>query len=159
MKILENELLLLGIIGSTKGIKGFLQLYTKDDINILKGNQVILNTGYNSVYTIEDIDINKIKFKEISNINEAKKLVNAKLYILKRDLKLFNYILKSELLNMNLFYKNKLIGNIKHIISTPLYDILTVIGNREYNIPIIKKFIYYNRKKRNIKLKVSEEQF
>lgn len=160
MIILEDELIKVGTLGTTKGLKGKMRLNTNDDLMPLVGNKIIVNYRSYTLFEVEDIVNNEIKLKGIDSIEDAKNLINSSIYIAKKDLDNFDYVLFSELFGSKVIFKDRVIGTIDNVIDTKVYNILVVNGDREYNIPMVSEFVEdYDREKRIIELKVLEDQF
>ena len=82
------------------------------------------------------------------------------MFVLKKDLDMFDYALTSELIDTAVYFKDKKIGTIESVSDFKSYLLLNVKGDREYNIPMIDKFVEsYDRGRKSISLKVSEDQF
>ena len=160
MIILEDELIYVATLGATKGIKGKLKFTSSDDLSPIEGNKVVIDIDSYTLFTVESIKNRKIEFTEVKSIGEAKRLTNHKMFVLKKDLDMFDYALTSELIDTAVYFKDKKIGTIESVSDFKSYLLLNVKGDREYNIPMIDKFVEsYDRGRKSISLKVAEDQF
>ena len=143
-----------------EGIKGKLKFTSSDDLSPIEGNKVVIDIDSYTLFTVESIKNRKIEFTEVKSIGEAKRLTNHKMFVLKKDLDMFDYALTSELIDTAVYFKDKKIGTIESVSDFKSYLLLNVKGDREYNIPMIDKFVEsYDRGRKSISLKVSEDQF
>ncbi len=149
-----KELINIGKISGTHNLKGNVKVLSVfENMEILEGKKIILKykNGDKKLFTIEEaLRLNDkrivLKFEEISNINEAKALLDGEVYI-KRDIVMEGqdedeYFL-SDILDMEVIDINKgKIGIVKDVFSTAAHDIYVVNeGKEEIMIPAVDEFI------------------
>jgi ribosomal 30S subunit maturation factor RimM len=142
MIILKDQLMCLAKISGTKGIKGHLKIKSLDNLEALKGKEVIIENNFRlSNILVESIDSNTIKFKNYDNINDSKNLVNSSIYIFKRDIEIFPNILRAELIGKDIYFNNNIIGVIKNFLDLKSYILLNIkLENRVIDVPFISEF-------------------
>ena len=147
---IPNNLIPLGKILKPKGLKGEIKvfLYNKDSNSLEKNKNIWIkdNNEFKS-FKIEYLKIfNRykiIKLKDVDSIENAKILVDKKLFVSRIDfpdsdafylVDLIGFLAKDE--------SNNIIGKVKDIINLPTNDSLLIEYNdKEVMIPIIDDFI------------------
>ncbi|WDI78647.1 ribosome maturation factor RimM [Candidatus Purcelliella pentastirinorum] len=163
-KIKENEII-IGKIGKTLGIKGWLKINSffkiKENIFDFKTWKIKKN-NYKSIIKIENWKKHYkkiiIKIKNINNINEAKILTNCDISVHEKQIFKKNYFLINKIKNYEVIdAKKKYIGKIIKLITIKKNTILVIQKHKKtkkklipfINNKIIKKI---NHKKKQIKI-------
>lgn len=148
-----EDLLQVGIITSTHGLKGEVKIYpTTDDVNRFKKlKDVILDTG-NSTLTleIESVKFFKqyviLKFKGIDNINDVEKYRQKNLYVTRSNavkLSKDEYFI-ADLIGLKIIDETEQdIGILKDVIETGANDVYAIemANGQELLLPAIKQCI------------------
>ena len=148
-----EDLLQVGIITSTHGIKGEVKVYpTTDDINRFKKlKHVVLDTKKEKIeLEIEQVKFFKqyaiLKFKGIDDINDIEKYKNMSLYVTRENavkLKKDEYFI-ADLIGLKVINEDETyFGELKDVISTGANDVYVIETNEngEVLIPAIKDCI------------------
>lgn len=148
-----EELLQVGVISSTHGVRGEVKVFpTTDDINRFKKlKQVILDTGREQrTLEVEGVKFFKnmviLKFKGIDNINDIEKYKGKSLYVDRANavkLKKNEYFI-ADMIGMQVFTEDgELFGVLKDVLETGANDvyILDTEKHGEVLIPAIKQCI------------------
>lgn len=148
-----EELLQVGVISSTHGVRGEVKVFpTTDDMNRFKKlKQVILDTGKEKrILEIQGVKFFKqftiLKFKGIDNINDIEKYKGKSLFVdrehavkLKKD----EYFI-ADMIGMDVYTEeNTFFGVLKDVIETGANDVYS-ISTEEYGevlVPAIKQCI------------------
>lgn len=148
-----EELLQVGVISSTHGVRGEVKVFpTTDDINRFKKlKQVILDTGREKmILEVQGVKFFKqfaiLKFKGIDNINDIEKYKGKSLFVdrehavkLKKD----EYFI-ADMIGMDVYTEDDtFFGRLKDVIETGANDVY-VISSEEHGevlIPAIKQCI------------------
>lgn len=139
----------IGKLFGTHGLKGEIKLNTnfeyinkvlKEGFNLYIGNnknkEILESYRYHNKNYL-------IKFKNINDIEEVKKYVNNKVYVLKSDLELKeNEFVIEDYLELNCYFNNNKFGKIIDVIDTGNKNYVFVIKDKkEILIPYNKEFI------------------
>lgn len=143
----------IGQIVNVHGIKGEIKVYpyTDDIVNLSKKKYVYLDESIESKININLCRIQKnmllVKFEKIDTVEEAEKLRNKYIYVLKEELDSLeedNYYV-DDLLSMQVvdIKNNKAIGTITYVFNTganDIYEVLLEDGKKAY-LPAIKQVV------------------
>ena len=143
----------IGQIVNVHGIKGEVKVYpyTDDIVNLSKKKYVYLDESIESKININLCRIQKnmllVKFEKIDTVEEAEKLRNKYIYVLKEELDSLeedNYYV-DDLLSMQVvdIKNNKAIGTITYVFNTganDIYEVLLEDGEKAY-LPAIKQVV------------------
>lgn len=148
-----EELLQVGVIVSTHGLKGEVKVFpTTDDINRFKKlKEVILDTGREKLnLEIEGVKFFKqfviLKFKGIDHINDIEKYKSKGLFVTRTNavrLKKDEYFI-ADLIGMEVYDEaEQKLGILSDVIETGANDVYTVVmeDGREVLLPAIKECI------------------
>ncbi len=148
-----EQLLQVGIISSTHGIRGEVKVFpTTDDVKRYKKlKTVILDTGKEQIeLQIAGVKFFKqfaiVKFKEYDNINDVEKYKGKSLYVTRENavkLEKDEYFI-ADLIGIQAYTEDgKLFGTLKGVIQTGANDVYEIIS-KEYGevlIPAIKQCV------------------
>lgn len=143
----------IGQIVNVHGIKGEVKVYpyTDDIVNLSKKKYVYLDESIESKISINLCRIQKnmllVKFEKIDTVEEAEKLRNKYIYVLKEELDSLeedNYYV-DDLISMQVvdIKNNKAIGTITYVFNTganDIYEVLLEDGKKAY-LPAIKQVV------------------
>ncbi len=140
-----NDLIYIGKITSTHGIKGELKIksdfeykdrvFQKNFTIYIKEEPHII-TSYRQHKQYDMITIDKIY-----DINEIYKYVKEDVYIKKEDLKLNKLeYLYQDLIGLEIIEENTLYGKVKDIRKNPI-PLLEVVGKNKFFIPLVDEYI------------------
>lgn len=148
-----EEILQVGIISSTHGVRGEVKVYpTTDDVRRFKKlKEVILDTGKEQItLEIESVKFFKqmviLKFKGIDNINDVEKYRQKSLYVtranavrLSRDEYFIADLMGLKVLNE----EDEQIGTLRDVMETGANDvyIIDMTDGRELLLPAIKQCV------------------
>lgn len=149
---MEN-MLQVGVISSTHGIRGEVKIFptTDDAMRFKKLKEVILDTGKEClILEIEGVKFFKqfviLKFKGIDNINDVEKYKQCKLFVdrahavkLQKD----EYFV-TDLIGISVYKEDgNLLGILEEVIPTGANDVYVVMddNNKEWLLPAIKDCI------------------
>lgn len=148
-----DELLQVGIISQTHGIRGEVKVFpTTDDVKRFKKlKETILDTGKEKItLEIESVKFFKqfaiLKFKGIDNINEIERYKGKSLYVTRENavrLRRNEYFI-ADLIDIEVYEENEqLLGTLTNVIETGANDVYEVAmsDGREVLIPAIKECI------------------
>ncbi len=148
-----EDLLQVGVITQTHGIKGEVKVFpTTDDVRRFKKlKETILDTGKEKItLEIESVKFFKqfviLKFKGIDNINDVEKYRQKNLYVTRANavrLKRDEYFI-ADLIDIKVYEEDdKLLGILKNVIETGANDVyeIEMADGREVLIPAIKECI------------------
>ena len=148
-----EDLLQVGVITQTHGIKGEVKVFpTTDDVRRFKKlKETILDTGKEKItLEIESLKFFKqfviLKFKGIDNINDVEKYRQKNLYVTRANavrLRRDEYFI-ADLIDIEVYEEDdKLLGVLKNVIETGANDVYEVemSDGREVLIPAIKECI------------------
>ena len=145
------ESILIGKIVNTHGIKGEVKLYpyTDDIDNLSKIKEVYFDENLNNKHKVKNCKIQKnmliMKLEGINIVEEAAKLKDTNLYIIKEDISDIEdtyYI--EDLIGMDVIDENEnLIGTITYVFNTGANDVYEIksVDNKEVYIPAIKDVV------------------
>lgn len=149
-----EDMLKVGIIASTHGVKGEVKVYpTTDDVNRFKKlKQVLMDNGKEMIsLEIEGVKFFKqmviLKFKGIDNLDDVVKFKQKDLYILRKDavkLKADEYFI-ADLIDMDVYdEQGSKLGELTDVMTTGANDVY-IVQMQEYEkellIPAIKECI------------------
>lgn len=162
-----EDLLRVGVISSTHGIRGEVKVYpttnTKERFLSLK-KVFLITKNEKRILEIENVKFFKqmviLKFKEINNINDIEAYKNAELFITREEAtplmeEEYHY---ADLIGMDCFtQKGEHLGTLTEILETGANDVYVINGEKYQNlmIPAIKDCILkvdVNNKKMEIHL-------
>lgn len=143
----------IGQIVNVHGIKGEVKVYpyTDDIVSLSKKKYVYLDESIESKININLCRIQKnmllVKFEKIDTVEEAEKLRNKYIYVLKEELDSLeedNYYV-DDLISMQVvdIKNNKAIGTITYVFNTganDIYEVLLEDGKKAY-LPAIKQVV------------------
>lgn len=148
-----EDLLQVGVITQTHGIKGEVKVFpTTDDVRRFKKlKETILDTGKEKItLEIESVKFFKqfviLKFKGIDNINDVEKYRQKNLYVTRENavrLRRDEYFI-ADLIDIEVYEEDdKLLGVLKNVIETGANDVyeIEMTDGREVLIPAIKECI------------------
>lgn len=164
-----DELLQVGVITSTHGIKGEVKVFpTTDDVNRFKQlKEVILDTGKEQMtLQIEGVKFFKqfviLKFKGIDDINDIERYSKRSLYVTRENAVPLgeNEYFIADLIDLTVIDEaEKKFGVLKDVIQTGANDVyvITMTDEREVLVPAIKECILdVNLEKRVMKIHLLE---
>lgn len=148
-----DELLQVGIISSTHGVRGEVKVYpTTDDVKRFKKlKDVILDTGKEQLpLEIENVKFFKqmviLKFKGIDTLNDVEKYRQKSLYVTRANavrLRKDEYFV-ADLIGIQVFdEENKELGVLEDVMATGANDVYVIkmTDGRELLLPAIKQCI------------------
>lgn len=148
-----DELLQVGIITQTHGIRGEVKVFpTTDDVKRFKRlKETILDTGKEKItLEIESVKFFKqfviLKFKGFDNINDVEKYKNKSLYVTRENavrLRRNEYFI-ADLIDLSVFdEEEKQIGTLADVMQTGANDVyvINMTDGRELLLPAIKECI------------------
>ena len=164
-----QELVNIAKISGTHHLQGALKAASVlEDTEVLNGAKVIVENsiGTQKIFTVSRAErINEkmliIEFEEITSVNEAKKLLESKIYVRREQLGNISedefYLV--DLIDMNVVtVEGENIGKITDVFSTSAHDIYVVNeGENEIMIPAVDEFVQeVNFEKRVVTVKLIE---
>ncbi len=148
-----DELLQVGIITSTHGVRGEVKVYpTTDDARRFKRlKEVILDTGKEKLtMEVEDVKFFKqmviLKFKGIDTLNDVEGYRQKSLYVTRANavrLSKDEYFV-ADLIGINVFdEENNQLGTLEDVLSTGANDVyeIKLLNGKELLLPAIKQCI------------------
>ena len=148
-----EDLLQVGVITSTHGVRGEVKVFpTTDDVRRFKKcKEVLLDTGKERIpLTVEGVKFFKqfaiLKFKGIDSINDVEKYKGKSLFVPRKDavrLQKDEYFI-ADLIGVEIFdEEEKKIGILKDVLETGANDVyvITMEDGRELLLPAIKQCI------------------
>ena len=148
-----DELLQVGIITSTHGVRGEVKVYpTTDDVKRFKKlKDIILDTGKEKLpLEIEGVKFFKqmviLKFKGLDNMNDVEKFRQKSLYVTRANavrLRKDEYFI-ADLIGIKVFdEENKELGILEDVMATGANDVYVIkmTDGRELLLPAIKQCI------------------
>ena len=148
-----DELLQVGIITSTHGVRGEVKVYpTTDDVKRFKRlKEAILDTGKEQlVLEIEGVKFFKnmviLKFKGIDTLNDVEKYRQKSLYVTRANavrLRKDEYFI-ADLIGLKIYdEEDKELGTLEDVMSTGANDVYVIklLDGRELLLPAIKECI------------------
>ncbi len=148
-----EEILQVGIITSTHGIRGEVKVFpTTDDVRRFKRlKEVILDTGKEKkTLEIESVKFFKqfaiLKFKGLDDINEVERFRQKSLYVTRKNAVRLNrdeYFI-ADLIGLSVLdEEGKILGTVKDVMETGANDvyIIDMTDGRELLLPAIKQCI------------------
>ncbi|MBD8924210.1 16S rRNA processing protein RimM [bacterium] len=146
MRLIMDELVLIGKSVSTFGIKGELKVisdFEYKDKAFKVGNIILLN---NQEHKITSVRYHKnyvlVTIDSLNNINYVLDYVGYNLYIKKGSLKLneSEYLYK-DLIGAKVYENDLYLGDVTEIINNSIYYLARVKKEHEFLIPLIDNFI------------------
>lgn len=145
------ESILIGKIVNTHGIKGEVKVYpyTDDIDNLSKIKEVYFDEKLNDKHKVKSCKIQKnmliIKLEGINIVEEAAKLKDTNLYIIKEDISdIEDTYYVEDLIGMDVIdEKEQVIGTITYVFNTGANDVYEIKSsdNKEIYIPAIKDVV------------------
>lgn len=148
-----KDLLQVGIISSTHGVRGEVKVFpTTDDVNRFKNlKNVLLDTGKETkTLEIEGVKFFKqfaiLKFKDIDNINDIECYKGKSLYVTRKDavrLQKDEYFI-ADLMDLQVLdEEGKTLGTLTDVLETGANDVyeITTPDEKQILIPAIKECI------------------
>lgn len=145
------ESILIGKIVNTHGIKGEVKVYpyTDDIDNLSKIKEVYFDEKLNDKHKVKSCKIQKnmliIKLEGINIVEEAAKLKDTNLYIIKEDISdIEDTYYVEDLIGMDVIdEKEQVIGTITYVFNTGANDVYEIKSsdNNEIYIPAIKDVV------------------
>lgn len=143
-----NDYFYLGYISGTQGLKGQLKIKSKFEYKnqvFIKNFKLYIGPTKEGVIidshrVHKDLDI--VAFNDYTDINQVTKFVTKDVYINKNDLVLApNEYLKIELIGFVVEEDNEIIGKIIDFMYNNGNELLVVLGNKQFYIPLKGPFI------------------
>lgn len=145
------ESILVGKIVNTHGIKGEVKVYpyTDDIINLSKIKEVFFDEKLSDKHKVKSCKIQKnmliMSYENINVVEEAEKLRDTNIYIIKEDISnLEDTYYIEDLIGMDVIDENEqVIGTISYVFNTGANDVYEIktLDNKEIYIPAIKDVI------------------
>ena len=145
------ESILIGKIVNTHGIKGEVKVYpyTDDIDNLSKIKEVYFDEKLNDKHKVKSCKIQKnmliMKLESINIVEEAAKLKDTNLYIVKQDISdMEDTYYVEDLIGMDVIDENEnLIGTITYVFNTGANDVYEIksLDNKDIYIPAIKDVV------------------
>ncbi len=148
-----EDLLKVGVISSTHGIKGEVKVFpTTDDVNRFKKlKSVLLDTGKEKLtLNIQGVKFFKqfaiLKFEDIDNINDVEKYKGGELFVTRENavkLKRNEYFI-ADLIDMQVVSDDELLqGTLKDVLETGANDVYVIVltDGRELLLPAIRECV------------------
>lgn len=145
------ESILIGKIVNTHGIKGEVKVYpyTDDIDNLSKIKEVYFDEKLNDKHKVKSCKIQKnmliIKLEGINIVEEAAKLKDTNLYIIKEDISdIEDTYYVEDLIGMDVIdEKEQVIGTITYVFNTGANDVYEIktLDNKDIYIPAIKDVV------------------
>lgn len=148
-----KEFVNIAKISGTHHLKGTLKAISVfDQLDIIIGKKVMLESpkGIKKIFTVNEISRMNDKritlnLEEINNINEAKELLNYKVFVKRDNIidEMSDEFLISDLIDMEVeTVEGETLGTVSDIISTAAHDIYVINeGKEEIMIPAVDEFI------------------
>ena len=132
----------IGKVVGTHGIKGEIRILSdfqfKDKVFVVGKKLIIDDKEYVIRSYRKHKNFDMIKFIEYNNILDVNQFKGQNVYVLKEDIDLKGKLLDSDIINLECYYNEKFIGNIKEIISSNKYKVISL---GEVLIPYNENFI------------------
>lgn len=145
------ESILIGKIVNTHGIKGEVKVYpyTDDIDNLSKIKEVFFDKKLNDKHKVKSCKIQKnmliMKLESVNIVEEAAKLKDTNLYIIKEDISdMEDTYYVEDLIGMDVIdEKDVVIGTITYVFNTGANDVYEIKSsdNKEIYIPAIKDVV------------------
>lgn len=145
------ESILIGKIVNTHGIKGEVKVYpyTDDIDNLSKIKELFFDENLNNKHKVKSCKIQKnmliMKLEGINIVEEAEKLRDTNLYIVKEDISdMEDTYYVEDLIGMDVIDENEqVIGTITYVFNTGANDVYEIKSsdNKEIYIPAIKDVV------------------
>ena len=148
-----EDLLQVGVITSTHGVRGEVKVFpTTDDVRRFKKlKEAILDTGKEQLNVeIESVKFFKqfaiLKFKGFDNMNDVEKFRQKSLYVTRKNAVRLsrNEYFVADLIDINVYDENEQeLGVLKDVISTGANDVyeIKMMDGRDLLLPAIKQCI------------------
>lgn len=157
-----NNTYYIGHVTTTHKLIGSVKIATKFSlIDEIEGLKLLASKDDETlILTVKKVEgITKAKailtFDEISNVDDAKKLIGFSLNI-RKDL-LPNYIEEESVIDYIVKEDEKILGKVVDILETGAHDILVIEGEKEILVPFIDVFVKeIDDDKREIKVELIE---
>lgn len=130
----KEPLLHIATIGKTVGIKGDMKFHIKTDFpeQFVKGNSFFINRKDKLTLTEVDLDRLLVKVNGITNIEDAKKFTNAKLFTTREETRKNCHLEKGEyfwfdLEDCQVYEDGKLLGVVKEMDRIAITNYLSIV--------------------------------
>jgi len=145
------ESILIGKIVNTHGIKGEVKVYPYTDNmdNLSKVKEVFFDENLSNKHIVKSCKIQKnmliMKLQDVNIVEEAEKLKDTNIYIVKEDISdIEDTYYVEDLIGMDVIdEKDEVIGTITYVFNTGANDVYEIktLDNKELYIPAIKDVI------------------
>ena len=152
----KNNLLHIATIGKTVGIKGDMKFHIKCDFpeQFVKGATFLINKKDTITLSEVDLDRGLVRINNITNLEDAKKFTNAKLFTTYEDTRKNCHLNEGEyfwfdLEDCDVYEEGKLLGNVKEIERLNSTNYLSIVTDeslvengfsKSFLVPFIKPF-------------------
>ncbi len=165
----KNNLLWIGTIVNTHGIKGELRILSDNndlEIKFQEKNKILYFDENNK---IKELIINSMRFhkkfvlltfNEYNNINDVEFLKGKKIYSIKEELDNEEFYLNDTIGKEVFDQNNNFVGVVHSIMNQGPYDslIIKLDDGRTTNIPIVDEFeVNFDKKKNKVNIKIESE--
>jgi len=145
-----RELIKIGSISTTKGLKGEFKVYALDEelYYLEVGDQIFIEGVFENLY-IEKITMHKdlvvLKLENYNRIDQVKSYKNQNVFIDSKNIKLekSDEILADDLLGFEVINEeNCVLGKVVNVIGSKVQAVLVIEnGDNEWMLPYVEKFV------------------
>lgn len=145
-----RELIKIGSISTTKGLKGEFKVYALDEelYYLEVGDQIFIEGVFENLY-IEKITMHKdlvvLKLENYNRIDQIKSFKNQNVFIDSKNIKLekSDEILADDLLGFEVINEeNRVLGKVVNVIGSKVQAVLVIEnGDNEWMLPYVEKFV------------------
>jgi len=145
-----RELIKIGSISTTKGLKGEFKVYALDEelYYLAVGDQIFIEGVFENLY-IEKITMHKdlvvLKLENYNRIDQIKSFKNQNVFIDSKNIKLekSDEILADDLLGFEVINEeNCVLGKVVNVIGSKVQAVLVIEnGDNEWMLPYVEKFV------------------
>jgi len=145
-----RELIKIGSISTTKGLKGEFKVYALDEelYYLEVGDQIFIEGVFENLY-IEKITMHKdlvvLKLENYNRIDQIKSFKNQNVFIDSKNIKLekSDEILADDLLGFEVINEeNCVLGKVVNVIGSKVQAVLVIEnGDNEWMLPYVEKFV------------------
>jgi len=152
----KNQLLHIATVGKTVGIQGDMKFHIKCDFpeQFVKGASFLINQKESITLSKVDLDRGLIRINNITNLEDAKKFTNAKLFTTYEDTRKNCHLEKGEyfwfdLEDCEVYEDEKLLGCVKEVERLNITNYLSIITDeslveqgyaKSFLVPFIEPF-------------------
>ena len=152
----QNKLLHIATIGKTVGIKGDMKLHIKSDFpeQFVKGATFLINKKDKVTLTDVNLDRGLVKLNNITNLEDAKKFTNAKLFTTYEDTRKNCHLNEGEyfffdLEDCNVYEDGKKLGHVHEVERIGITNYLSIVTDeilvkegfaKNFLVPFIEPF-------------------